>query len=336
MKQQTFSDIEYSGRKRTTKRDEFLAIMNEIIPWQEWVDLIEPHYFKGKRGRPPIGIERMLRMFLLQAWFTLSDEGVEDAIYDSYAMRKFMGIDFMKEQVPDATTLLHFRHLMEEHKIGERLFKAIRRVMDETGHIMHGGTIIDATIISAPSSTKNESKERDPEMHQTKKGNVWFFGMKAHTAVDAGTGYVVGVTATAANEHDLTQAHLLIRDDDRVVYGDAGYLGIEKRPEITCDKNLSSIDYRINLRPGSLAKKKDGKVQECERQIEHRKSSVRCKVEHPYRFVKVQCGFRKAVYRGLEKNLNRLFVLFMSANLWMCARAGRNLSLSTGYPCPNY
>lgn len=334
MKQQTFSDIEYGGRKRITKRDEFLAIMNEIIPWQEWVNLIAPYYFTNKRGRPAIGIERMLRMFLLQAWFTLSDEGVEDAIYDSYAMRKFMGIDFMTEQVPDATTLLHFRHLMEEHKIGERLFKAILHVMDETGHIMHGGTIIDATIISAPSSTKNEAKERDPEMHQTKKGNVWHFGMKAHTAVDAGTGYVVGVTATAANAHDITEAHHLIREDDEVVYGDAGYLGIEKRPEVTESKHLSSIDYRINVRPGSLARKKDGKINKWDRQIEHDKSSVRCKVEHPYRFVKIQCGFRKAVYRGLEKNLNRLNVLFMSANLWMCARAGRKLNLSTGYPCP--
>ena len=171
MSQMTFSDYEYSLRKRKTKREEFLDIMNEIIPWEEWVEFVRPYYPNGKRGRPTKGIEKMLRMYLLQIWFNLSDEGVEDAIYDSYAFRKFMNIDFMKEQVPDATTLLKFRHLLEENHLGEEFFKAINRVMEATGHIMHGGTIVDATIISAPSSTKNAEKKRDPEMHQTKKGN---------------------------------------------------------------------------------------------------------------------------------------------------------------------
>ena len=206
MKQQTFSDIEYSNRRKKTKRDEFLKIMNEIIPWDEWVAHIKPYYFDGRRGRPPIGIEKMLRMYLLQIWFSLSDEGVEDAIYDSYAMRKFMGIDFIEEQVPDATTLLHFRRLIEESGLGKAFFDAINRCLTECGHMMKGGTIIDATIISAPSSTKNAAGSRDPEMHQTKKGNQWHFGMKCHMGVDAGTGYIHSIEATAANVHDITQA----------------------------------------------------------------------------------------------------------------------------------
>ena len=169
MSQMTFSDYEYSLRKRKTKWEEFLDIMNEIIPWEEWVEFVRPYYPNGKRGRPTKGIEKMLRMYLLQIWFNLSDEGVEDAIYDSYAFRKFMNIDFMEKQAPDATTLLKFRHLLEEKHLGGVFFKAINRVMEATGHIMHGGTIVDATIISAPSSTKNAEKKRDPEMYQTKK-----------------------------------------------------------------------------------------------------------------------------------------------------------------------
>ena len=326
MNQQTFSDMEYRGRKRKTKREEFLEIMEEIIPWEEWVAYIGPYYPAGKRGRPPKGIERMLRMYLLQTWFSLSDEGVEDAIYDSYAMRKFMGIDFMSEQVPDATTLLHFRHLMEENKLSEQIFKALKDAMDRSGHIMHGGSIVDATILQAPSSTKNAGKTRDPEMHQTKKGNQWYFGMKVHIGVDAGTGYVVSVEGTAANVHDVTVASQLIREDDTVVYGDSGYLGLDKREEVVSDPHLSSINYRINRRPGTLRKKQDNGGQDWERYIEYRKSAVRSKVEHPFRFVKIQCGFTKTAYRGIAKNLNRLYMLLASANLWMCAKAGRTLT----------
>ena len=185
MKQETFTDIEYSCREKKTKREEFLEIMDEIIPWDEWVSVIRPCYPMGKRGRPPMGIEKMLRMYLLQIWFNLSDPATEDAIYDSYAMRKFTGIDFMTEAVPDETTLCKFRHLLEENGLNKLFFDAINRVMVQTGHMMKGGTIVDATIISAPSSTKNAEKKRDPEMHQTKKGNEWKFGMKCHIGVDA-------------------------------------------------------------------------------------------------------------------------------------------------------
>ena len=178
MGQMNFSDFEYSLRKKKTKREEFLEIMEEIIPWDEWVEFVRPYYPDGKRGRPTKGIEKMLRMYLLQVWFNLSDEGVEDAIYDSYAMRKFMKINFTDEQVPDATTLLKFRHLLEEHHLGEQMFRAINYVLGQAGCMMKGGTVVDATIINAPSSTKNAEGKRDPEMHSTKKGNEWRFGMK--------------------------------------------------------------------------------------------------------------------------------------------------------------
>lgn len=324
MKQVSFSDFECSNRKKKTKREEFLEIMDEIIPWDEWVALIEPYYPAGKCGRPPKGIEKMLRMYLLQCWFNLSDEGVEDAIYDSYAMRKFMGINFLEEDAPDATTLLKFRHLLEENDLNKAFFDAINRVMVASGHIMKGGTIVDATIINAPSSTKNAEKARDPEMHQTRKGNEWRFGMKCHVGVDAGSGYAHSVEVTAANDHDVTVASKLLREDDEVVYGDSGYLGISKRPEIQENEHFSRIDFRINRRPKSLPHVSDRAI-DWDRWIEHRKSSVRCKVEHVFRIIKCQFGYRKTAYRGLHKNATRLFALFISANLYTLARAGRTL-----------
>ncbi len=324
MKQQTLSDMEYGCRKKKTKREEFLEIMEEIIPWEEWVAIIRPYYPTGKRGRPPIDLELMLRMYLLQVWFNLSDPGTEDAIYDSYAMRKFTGINFMKGSVPDETTLLNFRHLLEEHRLNKLFFEAINRVMEETGHVMRDGTIVDATIIDAPSSTKNAEKKRDPEMHSTKKGNQWRFGLKCHAGVDAGTGYVHTIEVTPANVHDVTVASKLVREDDEVVYGDSGYLGIEKREEVANDEHLSSIDYRINLRPGKFPKLSD-KAIDWTRYIESRKSSVRSKVEHIFRIIKCQFGYRKVRYRGLKKNENRLYVMFACANLYLLAMAGRKL-----------
>jgi len=225
MRQQTLSDMEYGYRKKKTKREEFLDLMDEIIPWDEWVGVKRPYYPEGKRGRPPIELELMLRMYLLQCWFNLSDSGTEDGIYDSYAMRKFVGIDFISSSVPDETTLCNFRHLLEEHGLNKVFFEAINRVMEESGHMMRSGTIVDATIIDTPSSTKNAEKKRDPEMHSTQKGNQWRFGMKCHIGVDAGTGYVHTIEVTPAHVHDVTVASELIREDDEVVYGDSGYLG---------------------------------------------------------------------------------------------------------------
>ena len=325
MKQQTLSDYEYSNRKRKIKREEFLEIMDGIIPWEEWISIIVPYYPSGKRGRPPIGIEIMLRMYLLQVWFNLSDEGTEDAIYDSYAMRKFVGINFLEENVPDATTLLKFRRLLEKHGLNKLFFEAINRVMVETGHMLKGGSVVDATIINAPSSTKNARKQRDPEMHQTKKGNEWRFGMKCHIGVDAFSGLVHTIETTPANVHDITVASKLIREDDEVVYGDSGYLGLEKREEIVTDEHLSTIDYRINRRPSSLQKVSDNSI-DWDRVIEHAKSSVRCKVEHPFRIIKCLFGYRKVAYKGLAKNENRLYMLFASANLYALASGGRSLA----------
>ncbi len=325
MKQETFTDMEYSFRRKKTRREEFLEIMDEIIPWDEWVSVIEPYYPQGKRGRPPIGIEKMLRMYLLQIWFNLSDPATEDAIYDSYAMRKFTEIDFMTEAVPDETTLCKFRHLLEKNDLNKLFFDAINRVMVQTGHMMKGGTIVDATIINAPSSTKNAQKARDPEMHQTKKGNEWRFGMKCYIGVDAGSGPVHTMTVTAANEHDITETAKLLREDDRVVYGDSGYLGVQKRPEITSNEHFSKIDFRIDRRPSSLPQVSDNTI-DWERYIKKRKSSVRCKVEHAFRIIKCQFGFRKVVYKGLRKNENRLYAMFACANLYSLAIAGRKLS----------
>ena len=324
MGQLSFTEAEYSNRRRRTKREDFLDLMDEIIPWKEWSEIIRPYYYQNTRGRRAKEIETMLRMYLMQNWFHLSDEGVEDAIYDSYAMRKFMQLDFSKESVPDATTLTKFRHILEENHLGEKIFADVRERLDRGGMIMHGGTIVDATIVSAPSSTKNKDGERDPEMHQTKKGNQWHYGMKVHIGADAGSGYVHTITGTAANVHDIEEAPKLFREDDHVGYGDSEYLGIEKRDEVKTDPNLSKIEFRINKRPSSIkVNEKNYNGFNWDRYIENRKSSVRSKVEHPFLIVKRQFGYAKVVYRGIAKNLNRFHVLFASANLLMCIRAGR-------------
>lgn len=314
--QPSFTDVEYGQRRRTTHREVFLTMMDQVIPWDEWVALVEPVYYNKTRGRRPIPVETMLRMYLLQVWFHLSDEGVEDAVNDSYAMRKFMNLDFTIRQVPDATTLLHFRHLVEEHKLGEAMFEALNRLFEANGWIMRGGTVVDATIIAAPSSTKNVAGARDPEMHQTRKGNQWHFGMKAHIGVDAGTGYIHTVTATAANVHDLDQAAQLVRPDDQIVYCDAGYQGIDKRADIVADAHLSTVEFRVAARKGRLKA-----MPAADQQIESRKASVRAKVEHQFLILKRDFDLVKVRYRGLAKNLNHLHIAFASANLLMRARA---------------
>jgi IS5 family transposase len=317
--QLSFTEVEYGNRRRVSRREKFLDAMDATIPWAVWVGLIEPDYYRdrpGKRGRKAKPVETMLRMYLLQVWFNLSDEGVEDAIYDSYAMRRFMRLAFAVEQVPDATTLLHFRHLLEEHQFGEKLFAAQNEIFEGQGWIMRGGSIVDATIIAAPSSTKNATGARDPDMHQTKKGNQWYFGMKAHIGVDAGSGYVHSVTCTAANVHDLDEAANLVRQDDEVVYADAGYQGAPKRPEIAADEHLSTVRWRIAARKGQLKT-----MPACDRTVESRKASVRAKVEHPFLIVKRDFGFTKTRYRGIGKNRHHLHMLFASANWLMRARA---------------
>jgi len=332
-KQRTFTEMEYGRRKRKGKRAEFLEKMEGIIPWAELIAVIEPHYHaEQKTGRRPRSLEGMLRMYLLQIWFDLADEGTEDAIYDSYAMKEFVGIDFDEEGAPDATTLLHFRHLLEEKRLQKQLFERINQCLEEAGIMLRGGTIVDATYIEAPVSTKNSAHSRDGEMKQGKKGNVWHFGMKGHIGVDAYSGivhsaYMPRVEATAANVSDIEMAHKLIREDDDFVNGDAGYAGIEKREEIMNDEHLSKVEYRVNARKGAK-RKRDTEIYKAplehleyigqpdwEGEIEKQKSKVRSKVEHTFQIIKVRFGYRKAKYRGIEKNYLQLCMLVLSVNL---------------------
>lgn len=321
MNQRSFCDIEYENREMKTTMEFFLAAMNKIIPWRAWVAMIAPYYPSGHKGRPPKEIETMLRMYLLQNWYHMSDKGIEEAVYNFIPFRLFMHLGLLEERVPDATTLLHFRHLLEKHNIGEKIFEDVKARLDTAGLLMRGGSVVDSTLIEAPSSTKNKEGKRDPEMHQAKKGNQWHFGMKVHAGVDAGSGYVHTITGTPANTHDVVEAPKLIREDDEVVYGDAGYTGIEKREEVQEDEHLSKVDYRITRKP--TGRSKAPKNEYWAKLIEKRKSSVRSKVEHPFLIVKRQFGYGKVSYRGIAKNMNRFFVLFASANLVMCLRAGR-------------
>src|SRR5438552_5623901 len=229
--QGSFSQAEYAGKKKQTRRDKFLGEMEQVVPWARLVERLRPLYPKGERGRPPIGLERMLRIHFLQQWYGLADGAMEDALYDSQALRGFAGIDLTVAAVPEATTILNFRHWLEQHELSQALFAEVSAMLEERGLLMRQGTIVDATIIAAPSSTKNKSKARDPEMHQTKKGNQWHFGMKAHIGVDADSGLVHAVIGTAANVNDVTQAGALLHGDEDDAFGDAGYRGVHKREE---------------------------------------------------------------------------------------------------------
>ncbi len=320
-RQTTFSDIECASRKRMTKRDVFLHQMDEALPWDALVNLVKPYYFEGKRGRRPIGIEKMLRMYFLQLWFNLSDEGVEDAIYDSRAFSEFMGVSFGSgDQAPDATTLLKFRRIIESHGLGREMLGCVNAILEQKGVLMRGGSIVDATFIEAPSSTKNISKSRDPEMHQGKKGNNWHFGAKAHIGADAGSGLVHSAVLTPAKTSDISIAHALVRDDDTFCYADSGYTGITKRAEVADDEHLSKVDWIVARKPSSI--KGLNAQHSVEREIESRKASVRARVEHPFLIVKRQFGWAKTRYRGLAKNDNLMCALFALSNVVMWSRAG--------------
>src|SRR3954468_13346907 len=236
--QGSFSQAEYAGKKKQTRRDKFLAEMEQVVPWARLVERLRPFYPKGERGRPPIGLERMLRIHFLQQWYGLADGAMEDALYDSQALRGFAGIDLAVAGVPEETTILNFRHWLEQHELSQALFAEVSAMLEERGLLMRQGTIVDATIIAAPPSTKNKQKSRDPEMHQTKKGNQWHFGMKAHIGVDVASGLVHTVKGTAANEADITQTAALLHGEEEDVFGDAGYTGADKRPELA-DRDVS-------------------------------------------------------------------------------------------------
>jgi IS5 family transposase len=319
LKQLSFSDIEHLGARRTTRRSEFLTAMDEIIAWDEWVSHIKPFYYqKGRCGRPARELEVMLRMYLMQVWFSLSDVGCEEACIDSYAMRAFLKLDAYDKEIPDATTLANFRHIIEKNKLDEVLFDTLTKGLAKAGVMYKGGTIIDATFIESTTSTKNAKGKRDPEMHQAKKGKTWHHGMKLHIGVDAGSGLSHTITATSANVSDIDEAYKLIRKDDDVVYADAGYVGVHKRKEIVESEHLKDIEYRINKRKNSVKSDFD-------KAIEKRKSSVRSKVEHPFHIIKNIFGLKKTPYRGIAKNLTRLTMAVLSANLYMLIGANRRL-----------
>jgi len=321
--QTTFADMEYAERKRKTKREKFLSKMDKVIPWDSFEEIIKPYYYTNTKGRKAKGINKMLRMLFLQEWFNLSDEGVEDTIYDSYAFREFMGINFLDEQVPDATTLLKFRHLLERHEIGKKIFAEVAKLLQQNGLIVENGTVIDATIIQAPKSTKNKEKSRDPEMKSSKKGGNWYFGMKEHIGVDALNGFVHTLVATPANIHDVVIAPELLRETDDTAFGDSGYLGLEKR----VDRDLK---FRIAKRPSQRVEKTKNifdKAINWEKQIEQRKSSMRCKVEYVFYVVKQIFGLKRTRYRGIAKNDNMFQMAFACANLWMLANSGRKLAI---------
>jgi len=320
MKQQmSFAQSEYAGKKKVTRRERFLGEMERVVPWARLVAVIAPHYPKGARGRPPIGIERMLRIYFLQRWYALADEALEDALYDSQALRTFAGIDLSVEAVPDATTLLKFRHLLEAHDLTRRIFGEVGAMLEERKLLMKEGTIVDATIIAAPSSTKNASKERDPEMHQTKKGNQWHFGMKAHIGVDAQSGLVHSVSGTAANVADIAQTHALLHGQEKVAFADAGYLGVEKREEIAT--RSPQAEWHVAAKRGKVKAMAEGLVKELTVQFERLKAQVRARVEHPFHIIKNLFRHRKTRYRGLAKNTAQLHSLFALANLVIARRS---------------
>jgi IS5 family transposase len=312
MHQQTFAEVTFEQYRKPTRREQFLNEMARVVPWAELVAVIEPVYPKADGpGRPPVGIERMLRLHCLQQWFNLSDPAVEEALYDSRAMRHFVGIDLGREPVPDETTICKFRHLLEAHQLGGQLFALIREYLAEQGLQISRGTIVDATIITAPSSTKDRQKERDPEMHQTKKGNQWYFGMKAHIGVDSQTKLVHSVAATAANVHDSQVLPDLLHGQETRVWGDAAYSGQRDVIQQHVPGAKSFVQTKAHRhRP----------LSETERARNRTKSKVRAKVEHVFLVMKQIFGWGKVRYRGLAKNTNWLFVTCGLTNLYLARR----------------
>jgi IS5 family transposase len=308
-KQTTFAQGEFAAKKKQTRRERFLGEMEKAVPWARLVALIEPFYPKAGAGRPPLGVELMLRMYFLQQWYALADEALEDALYDSQAMRGFVGSDL----VPDATTLLKFRHLLERHHLTQRILEEVNALLHERGVLLREGTIVDATIMAAPPSTKNRAKARDPEMKQTKKGNAWHFGMKAHIGVDVASGVVHTVVGTAANVADVVQAHALLHGEEKTAHADAGYQGVEKRAEIRT--RFGQVRWYVAAKRGRIKALAEGPRKALAQALETAKAQLRAYVEHPFHIVKNLFRHRKVRYRGLAKNTAQLQTLFALANL---------------------
>ena len=313
MKQMSFADAEYAGKRKKTRRELFLEEMELVVPWKALLKVIEPFYPVAGNGRRPYPLATMLRVNLMQNWFALSDPAMEEALYEIASLRIFAGLD-LREAIPDETTILNFRHLLEEYDLAEEILKQVNAHLTRKGLLLKRGSIVDATIIAAPSSTKNAQGERDPEMHQAKKGNQWHFGMKAHIGVDADSGLVHTVTTTPANESDVAQVADLLHGKEEHVYADSGYRGAASRVD------REDLQWHIAARPSDIAKMAEGRAKARVQKQEHRKASVRAKVEHPFRVIKRQFGLMKVRFRGLDKNTAHLLTLFALSNLWMARK----------------
>ena len=308
----TFADSEFNGKRRKTRKELFLARMEALLPWAMMLEVIEPVYPKAGNGRRPYPLDTMLRIHCMQQWYSLSDGAMEDALYEIASMRLFAKLS-LDQAIPDRTTIMNFRHLLEQHQLARQLFDAVNLWLSDAGIMMKQGTLVDATLIEAPCSTKNKRGERDGEMHQTKKGNQWHFGMKAHIGVDAKSGLTHSLVTTAANEHDLNQLGNLLHREEQFVSADAGYQGAPQREELA----EVDVDWLIAERPGKVRTlKQHPRKNKTAINIEYMKASIRAKVEHPFRIIKRQFGFVKARYKGLLKNDNQLAMLFTLANLF--------------------
>src|SRR5918911_1803152 len=297
--------------KRTRKRA-FLAQMERVVPWAALVELVAPYAPEGKKGRPPFSVETMLRVHFMQQWFTLSDPAMEEALHDIALFREFAGLGW-DSRIPDESTILRFRHLLDKHKLADQMLATVNELLRDKGLMLKAGTVVDATLISAPSSTKNQSGERDPEMKQSKKGNQWYFGMKAHIGVDAESGLVHTVRGTAGSVNDVVEAKSMLHGEETDAFGDAGYRGVAKRPDAP-----SNVTWHVAMQPGKrTALDKSGYLGGMIEQVEKIKASIRAKVEHPFRVIKRQFGHTKVRYRGLAKNTAQLKTLFALSNLWM-------------------
>jgi IS5 family transposase len=307
------SSLGLGQSSKPTRRRAFLLEMERVVPWSELVELITPHCKEGRRGRPPFNIEAMLRIHFMQQWFNLSDPAMEEALHDMPLFRDFAGLGGWADRLPDETTILRFRHLLEQKKLAPQILATVNQLLERKGLLLRAGTVVDATLIAAPSSTKNKSGERDPEMHQSKKGQQWYFGMKAHIGVDAESGLVHTVRGTAGNVADVVEANSLLHGQEKLALGDAGYQGVDKRPDANPE-----VQWHVAMPPGK--RKKLDKTQLLDRMkddFERTKASIRAKVEHPFRVLKQQFGHVKVRYRGLAKNTAQLHTLFALSNLWM-------------------
>jgi IS5 family transposase len=301
-----------NSTKRTRKR-EFLMEMERVVPWAALVELVAPFAPEGRRGRPPFSVDTMLRIHFMQQWFTLSDPAMEEALHDVPLFREFAGLGGWSDRLPDESTILRFRHLLEKHKLAAQILGLVNELLCAKGLMLRAGTVVDATLIAAPSSTKNASGERDPEMHQSKKGNQWYFGMKAHIGVDAESGLVHTVRGTSGNVNDVVEGNALLHGQECEVFADAGYQGAHKRADAR-----DGVNWHVAMRPGKRAAlDKTRRSHELIDELERLKASMRAKVEHPFRVIKRQFGHVKVRYRGLKKNTAQLSTLFALSNLWM-------------------